>query len=120
MLSLEEKLQCNSNYFWKFINLKRKTNGYPTCMSFQNVTSEDPQTICDMIANFFKSVYTHITPVFDTNGIDTILDISGIDITENDVEIPLRELVGETSISSDGLAPVVLKNCCFSISLPLY
>ena len=46
--------------------------------------------------------------------------ISGIDITENDVEIALRELVGKTSISSDGLAPVVLNNCYFSISLPLY
>ena len=62
-------------------------------------------------------MYTHITSTFD---IDTILDISGIDITENDVEIALRELVGKTSISSDGLAPVVLKNCYFSISLPLY
>ena len=82
-------------------------------MSFQNVTSEDPQIICDMFA--FLNPCT-----FDTSGIDTILDISGIDITENDVEIALRELVGKTSISSDGLATVVLKNCCFSISLLLY
>ena len=51
-----------------------------------------------MFANFFKSVYTHITPAFHTSGTDTILDISGIDITENDVEIALRELVGKTSI----------------------
>ena len=58
ILSTEKSLKENSKFFWTFVNSKRKSNGMQTFMTYSGKESSDNQEICDLFADYFKSVYT--------------------------------------------------------------
>ena len=50
-------LKENPRNFWKFINNKRNTSGYPSHLSYLNNESNDSVTISNMFADFFGSAF---------------------------------------------------------------
>ena len=119
--SIENDLKSNSKFFWTYINKKRKTTGFPKCMSFNNESSEDTSKICKWFESYFKSVYSNTTanPLNRMNMNTPIVEISNINVTDSDVELALLSLDSNVKLGPDGIAPIVLKNCSLSLSLPL-
>ena len=63
--------------------------------------STDSKIICDLFADYFKSVYT-VNPVLQNSSfqLDQILDISNVDLSLADVEDALSSLDSKTSFDS--------------------
>lgn len=53
----EEKLKSNTKSFFAFTKSLRKTNSLPNDMKLENETSNDRQSICNLFAKYFHSVY---------------------------------------------------------------
>ena len=51
-----QKLEANSNYFWKYINSKRSCRDLPTSMLLEDVMLNDGQLIVDSFWDFFQSI----------------------------------------------------------------
>ena len=118
--STELSLQDNSKLFWVFLNSKRKSNGLPSFMHYNEIGSSNTTEICNLFADFFKSVYTsQSSPPSHFSNLKPIADISQIDITLSDVKEALLSLVPKTSVDDDGIANIILKNCLDTISWPL-
>ena len=81
----------------------------------------DSKIICDLFADYFKSVYT-VNPVLQNSSLhlDQILDISNVDLSHADVEDALSSLDSKTSYDSDGIANIVLNKCYLLLSPPLF
>lgn len=55
--NVEKDLTSDPRNFWKFVNVKRKTTGYPASMFLNDYVASDTQEICNLFADFFQSVY---------------------------------------------------------------
>ena len=44
--------KTNPQFFWDFINIKRKSNGVPTFMRFNDKQSESDEGICNFLSTF--------------------------------------------------------------------
>ena len=53
------KLKSNPKDFYKFVNSKRKTDGFPSTMRYGNTESSEDLVIADFFANFFESTYSN-------------------------------------------------------------
>ena len=51
--NIKINLNNNPKSFYKFINLKKKSTGYPSTMIYKNTESSDDATISNMFADFF-------------------------------------------------------------------
>ena len=88
-------------------------------MYYLDNRSTDSKIICDLFADYFKSVYT-VNPVLQNSSFQyyQILDISNVDLHLADVEDALSNL--KTSFDSDEVANIVLNRCYLHLSLPLF
>lgn len=120
--SVEANLKRNSKCFWKFINSKRKSNGLPKCMKYSGKTSDNLKDICNLFAEYFKSVYCSENIYnFNTNHTNSssVLDIGHLVVTEDEVENSLKALVSNRNPGPDGFPAIVLKFCARSLAKPL-
>lgn len=82
---------CPKN-FWDFINMKRKTSGFPSVMTLNNNSSNDSKTIANMFAEFFKTTFSNKS--YDNSNYP--YDISSSDIADPIInqELVLQALYG--------------------------
>ena len=121
LVQTENNLQSNSKYFWSYVNSKRKTNGLPHSMYLNDVESSDTVKICEMFAKYFSSVFTNDIPTSNNiSDSDFSIDISALNIVIADVKIALSNLDSKTSPGPDGIAPILLKKCASSLSVPIH
>lgn len=117
----EASLKENSKSFWIFVNTKRKSNGLPSYMSYSGIGSSDTNQICNFFADYFKSVYSVNSGSSSlSQNIEPMLDLSTIHFDILDIENVLSTLKNKSSLDSDGICNIVLKQCCSSLSLPLF
>lgn len=121
ILMTEISLKQNSKVFWTFVNSKRKSNGLPSYMFYCGNGSSEPTEICNLFADFFKSVYSSDCNMnnFHTD-LEPLFDISNIELNCSDVEIALSELDIKTTLDNDGICNLLLKSCSNSLSYPLF
>ena len=60
-------LISNPKRFWQFINLKRKSDGYPNTLNYLNHSSSDSKVITNLFANFFSLAFSDSNFVPDSN-----------------------------------------------------
>ena len=53
----ESDLIRHPKKFWFYVDSKRKTNGFPSTMSFNGVKASSPENICKLFSEFFQTVY---------------------------------------------------------------
>ena len=122
IISTEDSVKKNSKMFWQFINSKRKSNGLPSYMFYLDNDSSDTSVICNLFADYFKSVYSNsdssplLSDLFSSN---PVFNISTLNLSLLDVESALLAIDDNTSLDLHGIANFFLKNCAINISLPL-
>ena len=120
ILSTEKSLKENSKFFWTFVNSKRKSNGMPTFMTYSGKESSDNQEICNLFADYFKSVYTeHSNGNTSFSDCEPLLDLSVIELNILDIEHALLDIGNKTTLDSDGISNIFLYNCTATLSHPL-
>ena len=58
ILEIESDVKSNPSRFWYHINSKRNTVGYPLPMSYNDSQAHDFNSVSELFASFFKSVYS--------------------------------------------------------------
>ena len=120
---ISNKMYNDSRTFFKFINVKRKVDGYPSTMKFDGESSNDPQIISDFFASFFDSAFDKesFTPpeaAFSNISKKVNYFFSPV-ITEEAVALKLEALPEDYSIGPDKVPPIVLKRCARAFAMPL-
>ena len=116
------KIKQNPKEFWKCIDYKRQTNGYPSSMSYKNEFKHDKKDICKLFKEFFQTVYeepqTTIAENFSDipNSSDYLTDII---INRDDLLNELKNLDKNKGPGPDGIPTMFLKNIANYIVDPL-
>ncbi|XP_055906318.1 uncharacterized protein LOC129941651 [Eupeodes corollae] len=113
-------MRNNSKCFWNFINSKRKTTGYPSCMKFNDSTTSDVQIICNLFARYFQSVYS--SELFSNQelpSVSKVFDIGSMILDVSEVEQALLELDASKNEGPDGIPPIIFHKCARSLAKPL-
>lgn len=117
------KLYNDPRTFFKFINVKKKDDGYPSTMRFNGDSSNNSEIITDFFASFFESAFDNESftpPEAAFSYINSkVTDFIIPDITEDVVAKKLETLSEDYSVGPDKVPPIVLKRCARAFSLPL-
>ena len=120
-----ESFMLNSNdikSFWSFINNQRKPHKLPNVMHLDNASATDTLSIANLFASFFGSVYTshpEVSPGVTFNH-STQTQFSNININIGDIFNKINSLRVSKGPGIDGIPPILLKSCCFTLSRALW
>lgn len=114
-------IKQNSKSFFRFYNMKRKSNGFPTCMQYNDLTIKGSESICNAFANYFSSVYNIHQEINISNisHINELFDVGQLEFDVNEVFQALQTLDASKSAGYDKVPPLFLKECSSTISIPL-
>ena len=117
--NVESEISVNSKNFWKFIKNKHKSStNIPEKMTYENLTANNGDEVCNLFSDYFKSVY-----VPSLNGED-IFDIN-VDL-ENQIVIEKDQIIRvidnldcQKGPGPDNIPVVYIKNCKENLVEPL-
>lgn len=120
--TMKLNLKKDPKSFYKFVNSKRKTTGYPNIMKYSNCESRDDVVISNMFADFFKTTYSDVEydisniyqyPIMECESISLPLIFTS-DITNN-----LKTFKNSSKSGPDGIPSCILINCAPALAFPL-
>jgi len=119
---LKARIQADPKKFFDFVNVKRKSSGFPSQFTLDDKSSTSDFITADLFADFFSSVYTNDS--FDQSNfrseiprLSTVL--SPLVVDENTVFAYLKTLKVSYKGGSDGIPSVLMKTCADELSEPL-
>lgn len=121
---MQSDLISNPKRFFQFINLKRKTDGYPSTMKFLDTSSSDPKIITNLFGNYFSQAFSDNTQepdavYFSYMNNCTQTSLTSVHINTDSVTEKIQRLKDDYSSGPDGLPAIVLKKCVESLVQPL-
>ncbi|KAI5727805.1 hypothetical protein M8J77_007187 [Diaphorina citri] len=119
MKKSDRSLKTNPRFFWKFVNMTRKTDGLPKNMFLGNETSSSGQESANLFAKSFSSAYiTSDASVPDYPLLDR-LDFNGVSFSSVEVFRALSSLPLKFSSGPDNVPPYILRKCASCLADPL-
>lgn len=124
----EEKLKSNTKCFFAFTKSLKRTNSLPDSMRYGDDETNDRFAICNLFANFFKSVYNARCEVsVETELVcdpfshqdESVSRIGCSHITEAQVRESIKRFNVNKVASPDALPMLFFFNLSLSLSLPL-
>lgn len=112
----------NPKSFYKFVNSKKKSSGYPAVMTYQQKVTTDDDLISGMFAEFFATTYS--VKLFD----DTIeypfplAESQPISLPNFDIHMVISELIKlkfSYDAGPDKIPSCILINCAEALAIPL-
>lgn len=122
LLEIQHEMRSQPKKFWSFVNSKKKTEGYPSSMIYNDNIASTPQDIVNLFAEHFNCVFTTASKISTNNNlVDTFchLGLSEISIYDCDIVNTILKAKPSNSIGSDGLSTNIVKNCVSSLVKPL-
>lgn len=120
MNHIQTTMPNNVKIFWAYTKSKRKSNTYPNELSYNNVSSSNPITICNMFGDFFKSTYSADNSTQSNSNENNNSNNNAITLTLNNVLNTLNAIDPNKNGGPDGIPNIFLINTAQSISYPLY
>lgn len=117
---IQTNIPNNVKVFWAYTKSKRKSNSYPHSFTHNGRSTTDPESICNMFSDFFKSTYSSDNS-FEFNSSQNAT--SGnflVDITLDNVSSVLSSIDPNKNGGPDGIPNIFLVNTAQTISYPLY
>ena len=113
----------NPKFFWKFVRDKKKSDSsIPAEMTLDQHSVKGGDEVANLFAQYFSSVYAvddlrNFACCFDSS---SQVNDSGLYISLSDVFNHISLLKSSCNPGPDGVPSIVLKNCKFSLCLPLF
>ena len=120
IIDMQNNLATDPKKFWTYVNSKKKTHGFPSSMSYNNVQCSSPKDICENFACFFESVY-----VSDSSQVPSVslfnnnINISTLCLSYECILEALLNLDESKGSGPDNIPPVLLKICARTLVVPL-
>ena len=123
----EQILIADPRKFWSYVKELRKENGLPKVLKLGNLTSSDTQTVADLFAAHFKTVYTDKHDSKDGffgdvsythHGLGFLADLKFHISLENVFDL-LSSLKFDNICGPDKLTGAFLASCKYSLSKPI-
>lgn len=110
--------------FYQFINVKRKSDGFPSTLKLFNASSADPKAIANLFATFFSLSYSDNVHEPDHDYFSYLSNcpqtsLVSIDIRSDMVREKVNRLKDDFSPGPDGLPAIFLKKCVNVLCQPL-
>lgn len=115
---IEDKIIVNTKAFFSYTKSLRKTNSIPNRVHFRSEFAEDRDSVCNLFAKYFASVFTYDT-YEDFVVYQLVPDLNIDDITAEEVKVILGKLDQFKVSSPDGIPSIFYKQLSLSISSPL-
>jgi hypothetical protein len=118
----EEAIESDPKTFFGYVDLKKKRVGYPSVMHFEGRLASGPDDICNLFADFIQQTYADDAWVPSDFGPDLVQDdphFGALQCTVDKVQTVLLELDVSRGAGSDGIPPLILKNCTSTFARPL-
>ena len=113
---IKNQIHLDPKQFWKFVKSKRGSNSFPTSMTLDDVTSDDPIIISKLFASFFSHSHNGSDSHVDSNYFKYMLNCpktyySGYIPDCSKVMESISTLKDEYFPGPDGVPAVVIKRC---------
>lgn len=126
MHEIKNDLIHDPKKFWYYVNIKRKTTGFPSTMSYNDKSATGCEEICSLFADFFKTNYVSDSELelesdfdFSNQSSNSILSIGSLHLSEDVVMKALTEIDVKKGSGPDEISPLILKNCAKALCKPL-
>lgn len=118
---MEADLRSNPKNFFKFVNDKRKTGGFPSTLKMGDKVANTPKDMADMFADFFSSVYSSEDCQRTANQFTprNIIELPPLILSREGIELSLAKLSDSLNRGPDGLPACFLKRFAMELSSPL-
>ena len=110
----QESLIEDASHFWRYFNSRRKINSIPSTMVFNGQTRCDIHSICELFAEFFKSVYVeeqNQENIIESPMSSKFINIGHIQFESKHVLEALMNLDIKKGIGPDKVSPILLQEC---------
>jgi len=119
---LKTRIQADPKQFYDFVNAKRKSSGFPSQLTLDDISSSSDNSAADLFADFFSSVYTNDT--FESSNLCTAIPslstvMSPIVIDESTVFAYMKTIKHSHKGGPDGIPSVIIKECAEALCKPL-
>jgi hypothetical protein len=117
-----EAIKSDPKTFFGYVDLKKKRVGYPSVIHLESRLASDPDDICNLFADFIQRTYADDVCVPSDPGPDLVQDdppFGALQFTVDEVQSVLLELDVGKGAGSDGIPPLILKNCASAFARPL-
>jgi hypothetical protein len=104
------------------LTIRKKTMGYPTSMTHNGSSADNPVAICELFADFFESVYDSgddPPPDDQSPGFENIGGLHSIEISMSELETALSQLDANKGPGEDSIPPSLVKLCSDELKHPL-
>lgn len=115
-------LKSDPKRFWNFVNNKRKSNGLPCKLNYNEISATTDSDKANLFADFFSSVYTAHSPDDSfSNDINSRPDHNcwNITVSPESVQMALESMDISKGRGPDGMPPIFLRQCAESLVAPL-
>lgn len=123
---IENEIGKNPKYFWTHLkNLRKFKSAYPPVMTYNGVKARSVDSICDLFAENFSTVYENDNAdvgEFPSVGVTSNepSSIMTIELTREMVYKKLKRLDLNKGPGPDGVPPLFLSRCADPLSMPLF
>lgn len=116
----ETSIHTQPKSFWNYSKKMKAKGSFPDEMKFGDISEKDPKKICDLFANFFKSVYEDNNTHTNVEVLPVINDtLSLVDIDQSCVLSHLQNLETDKGSGPDKVPPIFVKETANTLVLPL-
>jgi hypothetical protein len=121
IVRIEGGLKNTPRGFFKYADMKHNASGYPSSMFLGSNCAQDSQSIANLFAGFFQSLYVRDDwiPDGDLPTPGEGHKMSAIEVSEDEVECVFLGLDDNQGPSPDGITPSILKRLASVVKVPL-
>lgn len=122
--SIEDSVATHIKSFWTYVASRKTTNKIPSTVHYNQISSNDPITTCNLFATFFQSVYEPSTFNCDSweppsNNADHDVFLCKLQLSLDEIHKELKLLDSTKGPGPDGIPSIFLKNTCDTLCYPL-
>lgn len=123
MQRVQENLKQNPASFWKYVKSLKANPRIPNNVELDGTTASTTDEAANLFANFFQSVYSTTTPTIYPGCFQRIpthdINLAAISFSTDEVRKALEDVDVSKGAGVDGLPPLFLKNCAYSLAFPV-
>lgn len=117
---LQNNIKKNIKLFWAYTKNRRQTNSYPAKLTYNGASSHEPNTVCEMFSDFFRSTYIDHPSSPSSNIVYNVNpNRNSYNINPNDVSSILSKLDENKNGGPDHIPNFFWKNIRDQIAIPL-